>query len=757
MNYDRQLLFGILAWVVGFVSRDALLTAARSWSTRHDGCLVDLLVAGGTLTAEQRALVEKLVEQQLSRHQGDAAQILARLPAANAVRGELEPLVAHRQHSTLAGREATLAATEVAPAAAEQPAAVAAAAELRFRLLRPHAHGGLGEVYVAHDAELKREVALKRIRDTRLDTPENRARFILEAEVTGGLEHPGIVPVYSLGTSDDGRPFYAMRFIRGESLKEAIQQYHRANSAGRDEGERLLELRKLLARFIDVCNAIEYAHSRGVLHRDLKPANIMLGAYGETLVVDWGLAKPIGTAEQPVAIGSVATDEFASQSTARADELGASRPAWTTGTAPTQMGAAIGTPAYMSPEQAAGSLDRIGVPSDVYSLGATLYCLLTGQAPFEDESLARVLERARRGDLRPPRTLRPEIPAALEAICLKAMALEPADRYASPRALAEELERWLADEPVAAHRAEWHERLARWARRHRRGVEAAAAALVLVSAISVVAALLVHSAKQQAEHERDATRVALEAETAAKRQAHAALAAEREARLEARRALDNYVSMVTEEETLEGDHVQALRKRLLGDALAYYEKLLDEDDGDGRVRHDLASAILRVGRIHHTSGSREEALSAFRQALAAFEELVEKHPDRLEYQRDLALCHRSLAELKAQADDLSGAADDFGRSLAVWQRIVNDHSPTADRGELADAWYDLGQAQAGLERWQAAQDSFQRSIAILHQLVELEPTSVIWPSALGRANRASEAAIAALGHEPESAPTATQP
>src|SRR5262249_11413654 len=177
-----------------------------------------------------------------------------------------------------------------------------------------HAQGGLGAVFVALDSELHREVALKEILDRHADDPASRQRFILEAEVTGGLEHPGIVPVYGLGTYADGRPFYAMRFIKGDSLKEAIERFHADRVAHRrasasppmgledsthptnDPGGRSLELRKLLRRFLDVCNAIDYAHSRGVLHRDLKPGNIIVGQHGETLVVDWGLAKAAGKA-----------------------------------------------------------------------------------------------------------------------------------------------------------------------------------------------------------------------------------------------------------------------------------------------------------------------------------------------------------------------------------------------------------------------------------------------------------------------------
>jgi serine/threonine protein kinase len=341
----------------------------------------------------------------------------------------------------------------------------------RFRILRPHAKGALGEVFVALDEELHREVALKEIQERHADDPDSRARFLLEAEITGSLEHPGIVPVYALGQHSDGRPYYAMRFIPGDSLQEAIARFHTDEQLSRDPAERVLESRQLLGRFVDVCDAIAYAHSRGVLHRDLKPGNVMLGPYGETLVVDWGLAKAMG------------------RRTTEDNGTGGERllqPKKSSNVKPTQMGSALGTPAYMAPEQAAGRLDRMGPASDVYSLGAMLYCLLTGKAPFEGVYIGEVLRRVQAGEFSRPRQLKRDVPAALEAVCLKAMALQPEDRYRTPRALAADVERWLADEPVSAWREPWRLRAGRWVRRHQTLVAASVTAF-LVTLLAVAA------------------------------------------------------------------------------------------------------------------------------------------------------------------------------------------------------------------------------------------------------------------------------
>ena len=332
-----------------------------------------------------------------------------------------------------------------------------------------HAKGGLGAVYVANDESLHRNVAVKFIHHNLVGDIECEQRFKVEAEVTGRLEHPGIVPLYGIGKSESGRSFYVMRFIDGLSLEQAISEHHPSVVQGGDSGGNHWQFRRLLRNFVSVCNTIAYAHNRGIVHRDIKPENVMLGRYGETIVVDWGLAMP------------VARDDRFRQSGERtlhvraANESGGSS------------GSRAGTPSYMSPEQHS-ALDAAPA-SDIYSLGVTLYKIITGTTPLADCSLVELRQRTLTGQLPKPSEKKSNVPKPIEAICLKALSLHPAHRYEMAKDLAEDVERYLADEPVNAYREPLAVKASRWARRNRVPVQVGVVAISVVALLTMLASI----------------------------------------------------------------------------------------------------------------------------------------------------------------------------------------------------------------------------------------------------------------------------
>lgn len=480
MLADRNALLGIWAVQLNLISAEQVSAARQSWLQQPAADFAELLESTGGLSATDRQLLDTVVRRQLAQHGNDPERALA------AALGALHPDQASRLkqvidreiHSTISLASETFdfdpagIPTKSQSAPSTQPSGSAS----RFRNLRFHAAGGLGQVSIAHDAELDREVALKEIKPQFVQQPAARSRFVLEAKVTGGLEHPGIVPVYSLGAFADGRPFYAMRFIEGETLKDAILRFHDPERKKlRSESENTLELRQLLGRFIAVCQAVEYAHSRQVLHRDLKPGNIMLGKFGQTWVVDWGLAK----ADQNTQDAAVALTKNPSP-LAGSDSN-------------TESGQILGSLAYMSPEQFAGAPD-LGPAADVFSLGATLYHLLIGQTPYQHLSQEELYTAIKQAAIRPPRQLNRSLPKPLEAICLRALAANPADRYRTAQALLDDLERYLADEPVSAYREPLLVRARRWTRK-RPGLVSGTAAAVGVAIVGLLMGTIVLSQK----------------------------------------------------------------------------------------------------------------------------------------------------------------------------------------------------------------------------------------------------------------------
>ncbi len=520
----------------------------------------------------------------------------------------------------------------------------------RFRLLRHHKSGGLGDIWIAHDEELNREVALKEIQPHLAGQEESRSRFVREATITGQLEHPSIVPIYALGRHENGQPFYAMRFVPGKDLAKAIEDFHSQKS---NSSERNLQRRMLVTRLIDVCNAIAYAHSRKVVHRDLKPENIMLGEFGETQVIDWGLAKRIGEVTDETT-PNVAESLHDSDDPSRAATRQQGTPP-----APTQMGSKIGSPAYMSPEQAAGRMDQIGFATDIYSLGATLYELLTGQTPIGAEprnkprkllSAPETLKRVREGRFPRPSTVNPDVPRALEAVCLKAMSLRPEDRYAKARDLAADLEAWLADEPVTAWTEPLLVRTRRWMRRHQTAVvSAAAAALVAIVALSVLAYVVTDRNERLATAtgnlERSNQQVKAEVENA-----RAVLVFFR----------DNVLAAARPESQVGGLGVDAT----IRDAVDAAEPLI----GPAFKDQPLVEAAIRstLGQTYSYLGEAELAIQqADRSRELRSERLSPDHPDILESMNNLAMAYQDAGKVDLTVPLLEETLDKMKAKLGT--------------------------------------------------------------------------------------------
>ncbi len=668
MAAERELLFGLLALQNGLIQPAQLGAAFRAWTDDRSRPLLDHLVSLGHLAPFQRRVVEAMAELLLQAQDGDVTKSLAAFPASRSTRADLTELADPDIQATLGHVASDYGSTETV-ADADRTASFAVGSVTadgqRFRVLRPHASGGLGAVFVALDQELHREVALKQILEMHADDPTSRARFLLEAEITGGLEHPGIVPVYGLGAYADGRPYYAMRFIRGDSLKDAVDRFHADAALKADPGRRSLELRQLLRRFTDVCYAIEYAHSRGVLHRDIKPANVIIGKHAETLVVDWGLAKALGRAEP------------ASDSSERT-----LIPSSASGSAETLPGRVLGTPSYMSPEQAEGDIEHLAPQSDVYSLGATLYYLLTGRPPVNGE-LNAVLRAVKQGEFPPPRQVNATIDRALEAVCLKAMAHRPADRYATPKALADDVERWMADEPVSAWREPLSRRARRWAKRNRTVVTAAAVALV--AGVVGLSAILAVQTRAKAD-----IAAALNRETQANielARSKAAVQARYELSVE---AIKTFHTGVSEDFLLKEEKFKELRDRLLKSASDFYGKLgaLLGRERDLASRRALAAANFELAGLTAKVGRNADALVAHRAVLEARRALAAEPRASAAVEADVG---RSLTEIAGLLES-AGKTDEALAAYREAEAVLSGPSAESSqaRAALADCRSRMG-------------------------------------------------------------------
>ena len=461
---DRHLLFGLLALQNGIISQVQLVAAFQAWTLDRSRSLADHLEARGDLTGAKRALLEALAAVHLDAHGGDVEKSLAAVSAGKSTKESLARIGDPEIDATLGHVGSARGSTEDGDTDRTASYSVGSATSdgQRFRVLRPHARGGLGAVFVALDAELNREVALKQILDHHADDPTSRQRFLIEAEITGGLEHPGIVPVYGLGTYGDGRPYYAMRFIRGDSLKEAIEQFHGEEARQGRPGP-------AVARAAQAPAAVHRRLQRDRLRpqpRRAAPRHQAGQHHRRQVRRDAGRRLGPGQAAGPGRAGARPRRADAGAELGQRQRRDAAR-------------VGDGHPGLHEPR--AGPRRARPARPALRRLQPRRHALLPPdrQAAVRRRRHRGGLATVQRGDFPPPRKLDPSIDRALEAVCLKAMAQRPEDRYDSCKALADDIERWMADEPVIAWKEPWTRKLVRWLTRHRTGVTAAGAAMLM--------------------------------------------------------------------------------------------------------------------------------------------------------------------------------------------------------------------------------------------------------------------------------------
>lgn len=581
-------------------------------------------------------------------------------------------------------------------AAAEPPAGPRQVGE--YRILREIGRGGMGIVYEAHQQSLNRQVALKMLPFGAVLDPRKIARFRNEAQAAAQLHHPHIVPVFAVG-QEQGVYYYAMQFIDGQSLSQIIDEMRERDESlaqrstrgvtgitrpiVRESAEPSLSRSRGADDFFrtvarlgkQAAEALEHAHQFGIIHRDIKPSNLMIDNLGQLWITDFGLAR-------------MQTD------------VGVTR-----------TGDLIGTLRYMSPEQASGQSALIDPRTDVYSLGVTLYELLAGEPAFGDDDRATLIKRVINDEPAPLRKLNRAVPVDLETIVMTAMAKSRDDRYATAQALAEDLERFLADKPALARRPTIADRAARWARRHRPLVTVAAAALVCLTLISAAGlGLLVREQSRTKEALAQAERNALRARSSFER-------AEKHFR-QARLVVDQFGAGLVDR-LAEIPGAEPVRRQLLVDTLQYYRAFVAEAAGDPALRHDLAIAHFKSGVLAARLGATADAVAEYQAAQQILGELVAANPADAELESQLALAHNNLGLLLAARGAAPAARTEYETAIRIKRRLAQDHPMESSfAGQLAETQANLGMLLSELGESPQAEVALRSAVENLRPLAE---------------------------------------
>jgi tetratricopeptide (TPR) repeat protein len=527
----------------------------------------------------------------------------------------------------------------------------------RFEILGQIGRGGSGTVYKAYDSGLGRPVAVKVPHRGECGTQPERERFLREARNAAQLHHPAIVPIFDMGEFD-GTPYIVSELIEGSSL------------------DRLLPLRRFSFReaaevVATVAEGLHCAHENGVVHRDVKPSNIMINCNGQPRIMDFGLARQ---ASRDVTL--------------------------------TMDGQVLGTPAYMSPEQAAGRTHQIDHRSDIYSLGIVLFELLTGERPFVGNP-QMMMHQVLFDDPRNPRSLNNYIPPDLETICLKAIDKDPGRRYQSAKELAEDLRRWLRAEPIHARRIGTIGHASRWCRRNPSLAVMTVLTLLLLIAVAVGSTAAFFSIASARKQEREA-QVALEASLQ-----------------EARHAFDQYYALVSDNPLLDEPATQPLLQQILGTAMNSCQRFLSQYGDRPDLGAEVAATYVRLALLQSASGDTDAALTTIEKAADRLERLLASRPSFEQLgplSAGLFRFPRYARHGATQPSSPSRTVAVMVRVVAIWDRLVAEYAgvPSFEHDRAGMYYYlDLAYRAAGDSA--GALRAIEKSIEILAQLVESHP------------------------------------
>ncbi len=531
----------------------------------------------------------------------------------------------------------------------------------RYRIEKCHAIGGLGQVFLAHDETLNRKVAIKFPKRPGM-TAEQMARFEQEARITGQLDHPGIVPIHSLDISNVGEPCYVMRFVDGETLQQSVERIL-ANRRGQLDRAYFQsdDLRHLLQAFAAVCNIVAYAHDRAILHRDIKPNNILIGPFGETLLLDWGIAK-----RMPVPGGVSPRAQHSLQASEALTDVSPIH---------TALGRALGTPAYASPEQTLASSTELEGTSDIYSLGAVLFYVVSGKAPLEATGWSSYLKLLQSPDAKLTNYLPMATPIGLREICNKALQIDPARRYQSTSELTADVDRFLAREPLSVLQENWWAKLGRMARKRPAATGAVvAAAFVCMLAMTAVSAIVNHKNRELSQGNFE-LRLALNDVESANEVALLAL----------RGMVDEVVALKFAEE----DRLSDNERSYIQSILQLYALFSELQNSSEHARSVQAEAYLQIGMMFYRLDQFDDAHPALKTAAQLLGELNAQTPSP-KYLVDLSTAFINIATIEIERGD----PDACLATTAQAAQVIDSSNVKLD----AETAYLLDGDRAGLHR-----------------------------------------------------------